>query len=309
MLDDEQGEKSMDCDYLVKVVFVGPSKAGKSCALAILMNDCAPNKGGSVSSEYRPTNDIDMGIAKARLASSNEEVKLQVWDTAGQESVYTNTTMKIYCRGAAMIALCLNLSDYVQQSTMNQSSRYQSSASMFASSSRDSASPAIVALNKWTEKIRSHVSSLPLGQPLLVRVNENTFNTPEVKNLVLQVVSWASQQGFSGIYFMSGCWRTCEAVYTRDGETQGYKIDDAVKEEVNGGKVASAFSVVGGASTPLGALSQLLFLEAEGAISHYTSIVQEDGIDKADANSLGVTVYERDHSGALDDVFAGCGVV
>jgi Ras-related protein Rab-2A len=68
----------MSCqyDYLLKFISVGDSGVGKSCLLLRLTNK-----------EFTPTETtIGIEFGSTVVQIQNKNIKLQIWDTAGQES-------------------------------------------------------------------------------------------------------------------------------------------------------------------------------------------------------------------------------
>jgi len=88
-----------DYDGLVKLVLVGPSGAGKSSLLRRFAD-------AEFDVPFRGTMGVDFRIKRVKAAHS--VVKLQVWDTAGEERFRTITTA--YYRGCTGMILCFDRS-------------------------------------------------------------------------------------------------------------------------------------------------------------------------------------------------------
>ena len=76
-------------DALFKVIIIGDSGVGKSCVLKRL-----------VEAEFKEEHDVTVGVEFGSFLVKIEDkvLKLQIWDTAGQESFRSIT--KIFYRGA-----------------------------------------------------------------------------------------------------------------------------------------------------------------------------------------------------------------
>ncbi|XP_042300680.1 ras-related protein Rab-8A-like, partial [Sceloporus undulatus] len=76
-------------DYLFKLLLIGDSGVGKTCALFRFSED-------AFNATFISTIGIDFKIRTIDL--DGKKIKLQIWDTAGQERFRTITTA--YYRGA-----------------------------------------------------------------------------------------------------------------------------------------------------------------------------------------------------------------
>ncbi|EDQ85505.1 uncharacterized protein MONBRDRAFT_38811 [Monosiga brevicollis MX1] len=76
--------------YLFKYIIIGDTGVGKSCLLLQFTDK-----------RFQPVHDLTIGVEfGARMVSiDNKQIKLQIWDTAGQESFRSIT--RSYYRGAA----------------------------------------------------------------------------------------------------------------------------------------------------------------------------------------------------------------
>jgi Ras-related protein Rab-2A len=79
----------MSYDYLFKYIIIGPSGVGKSCLLLQFTDK-----------RFHTDHDLTIGVEfGARMITiDNKQIKLQIWDTAGQESFRAIT--RSYYRGA-----------------------------------------------------------------------------------------------------------------------------------------------------------------------------------------------------------------
>ena len=89
---------TQEYDYLFKVLMIGNSGVGKSCLLLRFADD-------QFQENFMPTIGVDF---KIRTLNVDEKVcKLQIWDTAGQESFRSVT--RIFYKGAHVVFLCFDL--------------------------------------------------------------------------------------------------------------------------------------------------------------------------------------------------------
>lgn len=87
-------------DTLMKIILIGNSGVGKSSMLTRFANDTFTNA-------YKST--IGVEFSCRTLQFGDRTVKLQVWDTSGQERFRCITTS--YYRGASGVMLCFSLND------------------------------------------------------------------------------------------------------------------------------------------------------------------------------------------------------
>jgi len=92
--------KSAAYDYLIKLLLIGDSGVGKSCLLLRFSDD-------SFTPSFITTIGIDFKIRTIEL--EGKRIKLQIWDTVGQERFRTITTA--YYRGAMGILLVYDVTD------------------------------------------------------------------------------------------------------------------------------------------------------------------------------------------------------
>lgn len=91
---------SNEYDYLLKIVMVGDSGVGKSCALLRYVDNI-------YTDNYISTIGVDFKIKT--VTYNGKLIKYQIWDTAGQERFRTITYS--YYRGSHFIILCFDLTN------------------------------------------------------------------------------------------------------------------------------------------------------------------------------------------------------
>jgi GTPase SAR1 family protein len=93
-----KGTPALSQDYLFKLIIIGNSGVGKSC----LMHRVTTNE---FTEDHEVTVGVEFGSLLIRMGQpENQSVfKLQIWDTAGQESFQSIT--KIFYRGAHAVLL------------------------------------------------------------------------------------------------------------------------------------------------------------------------------------------------------------
>ena len=87
-------------DYIFKILLIGNSAVGKSSLLMRFADDI-------FTDNFLPTIGVDFKIRT--IESSGSIVKLQMWDTAGQEKFKTITSA--YYKGAHGIILTYDITD------------------------------------------------------------------------------------------------------------------------------------------------------------------------------------------------------
>lgn len=77
-----------DYHYLFKLIIIGDSSVGKSCLMMQF-----------IDKKFKPNVDPTIGVefGSSKISIKNKELKLQIWDTAGQESFKSIT--RSYFRG------------------------------------------------------------------------------------------------------------------------------------------------------------------------------------------------------------------
>jgi Ras-related protein Rab-1A len=89
-----------DYDYLFKIVIIGDSGVGKSCMLLRFAD-------GTFTDSFISTIGVDFKIKTLRI--DDKKIKLQIWDTAGQDRFKSITSS--YYRGAHGIILVYDITD------------------------------------------------------------------------------------------------------------------------------------------------------------------------------------------------------
>lgn len=91
---------SQDYDMVFKLLIIGNSSVGKSSLLLRFADDV-------FNDSFLPTIGVDFKIRT--IESSGSVIKLQIWDTAGQEKFKTITAA--YYKGAQGLLLVFDISD------------------------------------------------------------------------------------------------------------------------------------------------------------------------------------------------------
>lgn len=92
----------MSYKYLFKYIIIGDTGCGKSCILKRFVDD-----------EFCNEHDLTIGVefgAKTILSKNGQKIKIQVWDTAGQEMFRSIT--RSYYRGATVAVVVFDTSRY-----------------------------------------------------------------------------------------------------------------------------------------------------------------------------------------------------
>jgi len=110
----------MSYSYLFKYIIIGDTGVGKSCLLLQFTDK-----------RFQPVHDLTIGVEfGARMITiDNRSIKLQIWDTAGQESFRSIT--RSYYRGAAGALLVY---DITRRETFNHLTRWLEEARQNANS-------------------------------------------------------------------------------------------------------------------------------------------------------------------------------
>merc|ERR1719181_1957849 len=111
----------MSYSYLFKYIIIGDTGVGKSCLLLQFTDK-----------RFRADHDLTIGVEfGARLITiDNKQIKLQIWDTAGQESFRSIT--RSYYRGASGALLVYDIS---RRDTFNHLTRWLEEAKQNANAS------------------------------------------------------------------------------------------------------------------------------------------------------------------------------
>lgn len=89
-------------DYLLKVIMIGDAGVGKSCLVAQFIN-------GRVDLNQEST--IGIEFASKNIIVSSKVLKLQIWDTAGQENFRSLT--RSYYRNVIGALLVYDVTRYI----------------------------------------------------------------------------------------------------------------------------------------------------------------------------------------------------
>ena len=102
------GMPTLEFDHLFKLIVIGDSGVGKSC----LMHRVTTN-------EFMEDHEVTVGVEFGTLLLKIEDtkIKLQIWDTAGQENFQSIT--KIFYRGAHAVLLTYNITSLDSFSNMD----------------------------------------------------------------------------------------------------------------------------------------------------------------------------------------------
>ena len=94
------GRGSSPYAFLFKYIIIGDTGVGKSCLLLQFTDK-----------RFQPVHDLTIGVEfGARMVNIDQkQIKLQIWDTAGQEAFAP--IIKTYFRGSAGALLCFSLSE------------------------------------------------------------------------------------------------------------------------------------------------------------------------------------------------------
>lgn len=88
----------MNFEYLFKYIIIGDSNVGKSCMVQRFIE-------GEFNSELENTIGVEFGAKE--ISIDGTLVKLQIWDTAGQEAFQSIT--RAYYRSSAGALLCYDI--------------------------------------------------------------------------------------------------------------------------------------------------------------------------------------------------------
>lgn len=188
--------------YLFKYIIIGDTGVGKSCLLLQFTDK-----------RFQPVHDLTIGVefGARMIAIENKPIKLQIWDTAGQESFRSIT--RSYYRGAAGALLVY---DITRRETFNH-------------------------LTTWLEDARQHAIA---NMTIMLIGNKSDLSHR-------RAVTFEEGQQFAkenGLIFMETSAKTAQNVEQAFIETAAKiyrKIQDGVfdaSNEANGIKVGSAGS-------------------------------------------------------------------
>jgi Ras-related protein Rab-1A len=93
--------KSMNYDYVFRIILIGDQGVGKSCFINVVSDNV-------YYSNYAPTIGVDFKVIYTQVKEGNR-VKCHVWDTAGQEQFHSIT--RSYFKGVAGAIVMYDTSD------------------------------------------------------------------------------------------------------------------------------------------------------------------------------------------------------
>jgi small GTP-binding protein len=91
----------MSYDYLFKIIVIGKAYVGKTSVVSGLINR-------EVSQQYQNTIGVDFSVKNLEL-ENHKKIKLQLWDTAGQESFHS--IIKSYYRYVSGVVIVFDVTD------------------------------------------------------------------------------------------------------------------------------------------------------------------------------------------------------
>ncbi|CAJ2660828.1 unnamed protein product [Trifolium pratense] len=154
-----------DYDYLMKILLIGDSGVGKSSLLLRFSNN-------TFTTSFISTIGIDFKVRTIEL--DGKQIKLQIWDTAGQEKFRTITTA--YYRGAMGVLLVYDVTD---ESSFNNISNWISSIEQ---NSSDTIVNKILVGNKADMDESTRVVPFTKGQALANEYGIKFFETSAKTN-------------------------------------------------------------------------------------------------------------------------------
>jgi small GTP-binding protein len=140
----------MSYAYLFKYIIIGDTGVGKSCLLLQFTDK-----------RFQPVHDLTIGVEfGARMVQiDNRQIKLQIWDTAGQESFRSIT--RSYYRGAAGALLVY---DITRRETFNHLTRWLEEARQNANQSM-----VIMLIGNKVQETDSHIERRLYAEWPLIR--------------------------------------------------------------------------------------------------------------------------------------------
>ncbi|KAI1300656.1 Ras- protein Rab-2A [Mortierella claussenii] len=202
---------SFNYDYIIKYIIIGDTGVGKSCLLLQFTDK-----------RFQPAHDLTIGVEfGARFVSvAGKQIKLQIWDTAGQESFRSIT--RSYYRGAAGALLVY---DITRKDTFKH-------------------------LTTWLEDARQHANA---NTTIMLIGNKSDLDSK-------RAVSYEEGEAFAkanGLFFMETSAKTAanvEEAFVETATNIYEKIQSGVFDihnEAHGIKIGPMHT--GGSSLPIGA--------------------------------------------------------
>ena len=91
----------MSYDYLFKIIIIGNAYVGKTSIVSSLINR-------PMSQQYQNTIGVDFSVKNLEL-KNHKKIKLQLWDTAGQETFHS--IIKSYYRYVSGVIVVFDVTD------------------------------------------------------------------------------------------------------------------------------------------------------------------------------------------------------
>ena len=91
----------MSYDYLFKIIIIGNAYVGKTSVVSGLINR-------KISQQYQNTIGVDFSVKNMKL-ENHKKIKLQLWDTAGQETFHS--IVKSYYRYVSGVVIVFDVTD------------------------------------------------------------------------------------------------------------------------------------------------------------------------------------------------------
>lgn len=89
-------------DHMFKCIILGETGVGKTCLLKQVQD-------GAFLEQHQVTIMVEFGFFSLHLTEENKVVKLQIWDTAGQEAF--RSVNRIFYRGAHLVILAYDITN------------------------------------------------------------------------------------------------------------------------------------------------------------------------------------------------------
>ena len=96
------GESEQEADLNFKVIILGETGVGKTCLLKQVQD-------GKFQDDHQVTIMVEFGFVTVVLPEENKSIKVQIWDTAGQEAF--RSVNRIFYRGAALVFLTYDVTN------------------------------------------------------------------------------------------------------------------------------------------------------------------------------------------------------
>lgn len=198
----------MSYAYLFKYIIIGDTGVGKSCLLLQFTDK-----------RFQPVHDLTIGVEfGARMITiDNRQIKLQIWDTAGQESFRSIT--RSYYRGAAGALLVY---DITRRETFNHLTRWLEEAKQNSNSNM-----AIMLIGNKSDLDHRRAVSTKEGEEF-ARANKLIFLETSAKTAanVEEAFIRTAEKIYKNIE---------DGVYDVTNESHGIKVGIAASNNISGG--------------------------------------------------------------------------